>query len=163
MKNIIIAIRFLLILLFVYAAVSKLIDLKGFTSDLNNQPFPDSWTPVLSWMIPLIEIAVATCLFFESIVTAALLGSCILMVGFTIYTLLVLLHMFRYVPCSCGGLISKLSWKAHLILNIFYLLISVAGFLIKKNDQHNDIKNFHAWNRGSRKPVKKSRYKPNKL
>lgn len=144
---------FLLILLFVYAGISKFIDYKDFISDLNNQPFPNSWTLILSWLLPSSEIIIAISLFFNSTLTKGLLASILLMGAFTIYTALVLLRVFPYVPCSCGGVIDKLSWEEHFIFNLFFLFISIAALVMRKNITCNVLKYFMHENRSSRKPV----------
>ena len=144
---------FLLVLLFIYAAFSKLIDFKSFQSDMNNQPFPDSWTPFLTWSIPAIEIAIAGCLLFQTTTLTGLYASLFVMIVFTIYILLVLLHVFPYVPCSCGGVINKLTWPQHLIFNVFFVSIAAAGIVIEKN-KYKYFKNlFMHENRTNRKPV----------
>lgn len=114
----------LLVILFLYTAVSKFVDFKGFTYDLNNQPFPNSLTPMLRWLVPLTEIAIVIGLIFEKTRLLGLYASLILMSLFTIYTALVLFHVFEYVPCSCGGIIKHLSWPQHLIFNLFFVVIT---------------------------------------
>lgn len=114
----------LLVILFLYTGISKFVDFKGFTYDLNNQAFPNSLTPFLRWMVPLTEIAIVSTLLFEKSKLAGLYASLILMTAFTVYTGLVLLHVFEYVPCSCGGVIKHLTWPQHLIFNIFFVVIS---------------------------------------
>ncbi|RLJ75147.1 MauE/DoxX family redox-associated membrane protein [Pedobacter alluvionis] len=113
----------LLVILFLYTGISKLVDFKGFTSDLNNQPFPNSLTPVLSWALPIAEIAIVVALSFERNRLIGLYAALLLMSLFTMYNALVLLHVFDYVPCSCGGVISKLTWPQHLVFNIFFVII----------------------------------------
>jgi hypothetical protein len=54
-----------------------------------------------------------------------LLASFGLMTVFTIYIAYMLLTS-SHLPCSCGGVISKLSWKEHLWLNV--LLSVLAAF-----------------------------------
>lgn len=117
----------LLVILFLYTGVSKFVDFKGFTYDLNNQPFPNSFTPILKWVLPLSEIVIAGALLFEKTRLIGLYASLVLMSLFTIYTALVLLHVFEYVPCSCGGVIKYLSWPQHLIFNIFFVVITYAA------------------------------------
>lgn len=117
----------LLIALFSYAAVSKFIDFERFINDINNQPFPNWTTPLLVWFIPLSEIVIALCLMVSISRLAGLYMAAILMSLFTIYTALVLLRIFDYVPCSCGGVIRKLSWQQHLFLNLFFVIISIAA------------------------------------
>jgi putative oxidoreductase len=119
----------LLVFLFVYAAVSKLANWSTFVSDMNNQPFPAFLKPVLVWAVPLTELAIAGLLLFDTTRVIGLYASLLLMVVFTLYTAVVLLHFFAYVPCSCGGIIKNLSWGQHLVFNGFFVLIAITGIL----------------------------------
>jgi hypothetical protein len=121
----------LLILLFLYASISKFLDFKTFIGQMNNQPLPNSWTPFLVWTIPLLEITISISLLFEYTRLLGLYASLILMIIFTVYTGIILLHFFPYIPCSCGGVIRNLSWTQHLFLNLFYILISVLGVILQ--------------------------------
>jgi len=122
----------LLILLFLYASLSKFLDFRTFTGDLNNQPFPDSWTPFLIWFIPCTEIAISIALIFERTRLLGFYASTAMMGLFTIYTITILLHFFAYVPCSCGGVIKHLTWPQHLVLNLIFLGFAVTGVLIQR-------------------------------
>jgi putative oxidoreductase len=125
----------LLVILFLYTGLNKFMDFKGFTYDLNNQPFPNSLTPFLKWAIPLSEIAIVGSLLFEKTRMIGLYASLILMSVFTLYTALVLLHVFEYVPCSCGGVIKYLTWPQHLLFNLFFVIITIIAInntIVKK-------------------------------
>src|SRR6201999_871631 len=52
----------LLILLFVYASLSKFLDFHTFYHEMDNQPLPNSWTPFLVWFIPCMEVAISVSL-----------------------------------------------------------------------------------------------------
>lgn len=121
----------LLIMLFLYASISKFLDFKRFIGEMNNQPFPNAFTPFLVWAIPCLEIAIAIGLIFERTRLAGLYASLVLMALFTIYTGSVLLHFFHYVPCSCGGVIRKLTWGQHLVFNLFFVALSVTGIIFQ--------------------------------
>jgi putative oxidoreductase len=121
----------LLIMLFLYASISKFLDFRRFIGEMNNQPFPNSLTPFLVWAVPIFEIAIAATLIFERTRLVGLVGSLILMTLFTIYTGSVLLHFFRYVPCSCGGVIRRLTWGQHLVFNLFFVALSATGLLFQ--------------------------------
>lgn len=56
------------------------------------------------------------------------------------------------LPCSCGGIIQRLSWKGHLAFNTLFTILAYSGFIVSKQS-----KNFIAINRESRKPVETSR------
>lgn len=129
----------LLILLFLYASISKFLDFKTFTDQMNNQPLPNSWTPFLVWAIPLLEVGISVTLIFEYSRLLGLYASLALMVLFTLYTAIVLLHFFRYVPCSCGGVIRKLTWPQHLILNLTYVVLSLLGIILQRRKYFKPI------------------------
>lgn len=129
----------LLILLFLYASVSKFLDFKRFIDEMNNQPLPNSWTPFLVWGIPFLEIAISAALIFEYTRLLALYASLVLMTLFTIYATLILVHFFPYVPCSCGGVIRKLTWPQHLALNLIYAALSVLGLILQRRKYFKPI------------------------
>ena len=139
-KIIIEIISSLLILLFLYASVSKWLAFKLFIGEMNNQPFPNWLTPFLVWSIPFIEVIIAIGLIFEKTRILALYASLFLMLAFTIYTVVILLHAFKYIPCSCGGVIRKLTWPQHLFFNLFFVGISLLGIFLKKREPVHAIK-----------------------
>jgi putative oxidoreductase len=134
-KIIIEIISSLLILLFLYASLSKWLAFKTFIGDMNNQPFPNWMTPFLVWFIPIIEVLIVVGLIFEKTRVQSLYASLFLMLAFTIYTVAILLHSFKYIPCSCGGVIRKLTWPQHLFFNLFFVGISLLGIILKKREQ----------------------------
>jgi hypothetical protein len=119
----------LLVFLFVYAAVSKLADFTGFRADMKNQPLPRFAKPILVWAVPASELIITGLLIFDATRLAGLYASLVLMGAFTFYTAVVLMHFFEYIPCSCGGIIKNLSWGQHLVLNLFFVLISIIGIV----------------------------------
>ena len=138
-KIIIEIISSLLILLFLYASISKWLAFKLFIGDMNNQPFPNWLTPWLVWTIPPFEVLIVAGLIFEKTRVVALYGSLFLMLAFTIYSAAVLLHAFKYIPCSCGGVIKHLTWSQHLVFNIFFTGISLVGIILKKHDTNSTV------------------------
>lgn len=117
----------LLIFLFLYTGLSKLTEFTLFTHDLYNQPFARPVIPYLRWTIPAIEITTAIFLSIKRTRLIGLLLSLAVMLLFTIYTSLVLLHFFEWVPCSCGGVLRFLSWPQHLIFNLIFTFIAIIG------------------------------------
>jgi len=122
----------LLMLLFLYASSSKFLAFHRFIGEMNNQPLPNSWTPFLVWAIPLTEIGISLALLMERTRLVGFWASMVLMTLFTIYTSIILLHFFSYVPCSCGGVIEKLTWKQHLIFNLFFVGIAITGIVLQR-------------------------------
>jgi Na+/proline symporter len=87
-------------------------------------------------------VLIALTLMFERTRKAGFYASLILMSVFSIYNAAVLLHFFDYVPCSCGGLSKKLSWPQQLIINLFFVAISIAGVWLqgKRSDKDRSSK-----------------------
>jgi len=129
----------LLIMLFLYASVSKFLDFDRFIGETNNQPLPNSWTPFIVWTVPSLEIAISIALIFERTRLAGFIASTFLMTLFTIYAAFILLHFFEYVPCSCGGIIRKLTWSQHLVFNIFFTVLSVMGITFQRRSFFKSI------------------------
>lgn len=113
----------LLILLFAYAAVSKLADLHAFRGQLHNQPIPKTIADVLLIAIPLTEIAAIALLSVNRTVQKGLILSFVLLSVFTLYIGLALTHFWSRMPCSCGGVLSQMGWGTHFIFNLFFLIL----------------------------------------
>jgi putative oxidoreductase len=121
-----------IILLFLYAALSKLFLYNIYVYDLHRSPFIGKYASYLSLSIPTVEIVLSVMLFFERTRLMALWGSFILMILFTGYVALIL-GSGVHLPCTCGGLIRNLSWRQHLAFNIFYTGLAGIGIWIQKN------------------------------
>jgi hypothetical protein len=85
------------------------------------------------------EVAISVSLVFERTRLLGFYGSLVVMGLFTIYTGIVLAHFFPYVPCSCGGVIKRLTWTQHLILNLSFVALSIVGILIQRRKRFNKI------------------------
>jgi putative oxidoreductase len=126
----------LLILLFCYAAGSKLMDFEDFRGQLYNQTFPHGMAGVLLYALPVTEIATVILLLFRRTSLAGLQLSLLLLLLFTGYIALVLLHFWDRVPCSCGGILSHMSWTAHLVFNCIFILITLAGIAFHLREEN---------------------------
>lgn len=128
----------LLILLFIYASFSKVVNIPEFRDEMLNQPFPKWMSRMFVWFVPGIEILISLALAFKRSRIWGLWGSAVLMGAFTIYTAIVLMNVFGRIPCSCGGVIKKLTWTQHLFFNIFFLLVAVLGIWLSKRKAKTD-------------------------
>ena len=117
--------RAVLVLLFCYAALSKLLDFPDFHRQMLNQAFAPWFNRLLVYLVPSTELTAVILLYFKKTITAGLWLSFCLMAGFTSYISLVLLHFWPRVPCSCGGILGHLSWEPHLVFNTIFLLITI--------------------------------------
>lgn len=125
----------LLVCLFVYAAASKLLAYNDFRAALYNQPIPHWSAELLSWLLPIVELVAAGLLMSPGTKLLGLYASGLLMFVFTGYVALVLAGGFGRIPCTCGGLLKNMGWKTHLIFNIFFLFLAVAGIVLVKKKQ----------------------------
>jgi hypothetical protein len=110
-------VRLLIIGLFIYTACSKLIGYYRFWEQLHNVPFLKPFAGCLSIVIPAAEIIIALLLLYPKTSITGWWFAASLMSLFTIYIAVMMLLSPR-LPCSCGGIISALSWKQHLLVNI---------------------------------------------
>lgn len=131
-RNLIIeVISSLLILLFVYTAVSKLLDYSSFKHVLHKSPLIGSKAAVVALALPIIEGLVSLLLFFPRTRLWGLYGSVALMSVFTLY-LAYMINFTPKLPCSCGGVLKQMTWNQHLIFNIFFLVLSVSGLVLER-------------------------------
>ena len=122
----------LLILLFMYTAINKLIDIDNFNNTLMGSPYLRSNAAVLSLAIPITEILISILLFIPGSRSVGLLYSSVLMCIFSLYVGFMILFSNGSLPCSCGGIIQQMSWNQHLIFNILFTLLSLVAWRIKK-------------------------------
>ena len=115
----------LLVLLFMYTGCSKLFSLSTFTDNMSNQPIPHWLSRPMTVVLPCAEILTAVSLLLEKSHRAGLYSAASLLTIFTVYVAAILLHFFRYVPCSCGGIFKGLSWPVHLCLNLLLLTLTL--------------------------------------
>ena len=119
----------LLMILWVYASLSKLLEYNIFKFQLGQSPYLTKWNGELALVLPLGELMVALLLLSNRWRLLGLYLSFFLMLLFTGY-IYSMLHFSHYVPCSCGGILSKMSWEFHLIFNIVFTLLALFGILI---------------------------------
>lgn len=127
-NNIVMAVSYLFILLFVYAAVSKLLDFETFKAQLDQFSVLNTFAVWVSWTLIILEMITAVLLCFEITRLSGLYISFVLMIMFTLYIVFIL-NFAPYVPCSCGGVLGSLGWKEHLIFNVFFIGIALIGIL----------------------------------
>ncbi|MFH6991864.1 MauE/DoxX family redox-associated membrane protein [Flavobacterium sp. FlaQc-48] len=136
----------LYILLFVYAAVSKLLDFENFKIQMGQSPILSSFAGWMVIFIPLLEFGIAILLIFRGLKFWGLLLSFLLMFLFSLY-IYIMLNYSSYIPCSCGGILEKMTWKQHLAFNIFFTVLALIAFILhpygsKTNNRYMQIITF---------------------
>lgn len=129
-KNIIInTVCILYTSLFVYAAVSKLLDFENFRVQLGQSPLLSAFAGFIVWIVPLAELFIALLVMSKKWRLMGLFASFSLMIMFTAY-IYIILNYSSFIPCSCGGILEKMGWREHLIFNSVFIILAAAGILI---------------------------------
>jgi putative oxidoreductase len=116
----------LFILLFVYTAITKLVERESFNTILRQSPLIGTASNTLSFLLPTIELITALLLFIPSVRMWGFASSFFLMVIFTFYITYMILFTPN-LPCSCGGVLAYMTWKEHLVFNIFFTALAAIG------------------------------------
>jgi putative oxidoreductase len=128
-------ITYLLILLFLYTALTKVLDWHHYVRKMNNQVFPKMITPTITFLIPLVEFIAVGLLVSSKTRIKGLWLAFVLMASFTVYVALVTLKVFPRVPCSCAGVFEVMSWIEHLIFNLIFTAMAFYAILIKNKEK----------------------------
>lgn len=125
---------YLYILLFVYTAISKLLDFENFRVQLAQSPLLSAYAGLIAPAVIGLELLIVLFLSFKTFRLTGLYASLFLMVAFTVYIYLIL-NYSDFVPCSCGGIIEKLSWREHLVFNIAFALLALLAIVITEKEK----------------------------
>lgn len=126
----------ILIAVFGYTGVAKT---WGYESSLDaflNQPFPNEWGKYLSIAVPATELITVFFLLFRITRMAGLVLGLVLMTAFTTYTGLVWIGAFDRIPCSCGGIFSRMGWEAHTAVNAAITILIGLTLWVRSEDIH---------------------------
>tara|TARA_R110002050_G_scaffold279773_2_gene426534 strand:+ start:1015 stop:1464 length:450 start_codon:yes stop_codon:yes gene_type:complete len=116
----------LYIVLFVYAATSKLLDYEQFKIQLGQSPIITAYADIVAWGIPLIEFIIVGLFLFPRFMLFAFYSSYTLMILFTSY-IIITLNFSDYIPCSCGGVLEDLGWSEHIIFNLVFITMAIVS------------------------------------
>lgn len=121
---------FLLAVLFSYAAANKLVDYQKFEVQIGLSPLLTGFRGVIPWIVISIEFVVSILLMIPRFRLYALFGAFCLMTIFTAY-IVAILEYSSFVPCSCGGVLERLSWRDHLVFNIAFGVLGLVGIILQ--------------------------------
>jgi len=130
-------IRALMVLLFVYTGISKLIAAESFLLQINAAPYLADYAQWLYRLIPISELIIATTILFKSTRLAGYYAFTFLMICFTIYICVMLLSG-NPLPCSCGGVIRLMSWREHLAFNCCFIGLSIVAIYLQKAKSYSN-------------------------
>lgn len=126
----------LIILLFTYTAISKLIEQDKFVFQMGLSPFLPlrTFAPVLGWLLPLVELMIVWMLLLAGWRRLGLKLTLILLLVFELYIGVMLLTGVQ-LPCTCGGVLSIMGWRAHLAFNAFFMLLAFTALAYRPPEQ----------------------------
>lgn len=133
-------IQYFFVLLFVYAAISKLITFEAFQVQLTQSPLLSAYANIIAYLVIIVELVIALLLSLKQTKTLGLYLSYGLMVAFTIYIYLIL-NYSDFIPCSCGGILEKMGWTEHLWFNIIVCILGLLAIYFQENDKENNKTN----------------------
>ena len=126
-----------LISVLLYVSLSKLLNYDLFVHQLHTHPYLKAYAGIIAWAVPASECMLAVCLILPATRIYGFYGALGLFTLFTAYLALMLLTEDD-LPCSCGGVISSLSWQQHLVFNGLLIAISLAGSLMEQKTKHEE-------------------------
>jgi uncharacterized membrane protein YphA (DoxX/SURF4 family) len=133
---------FLYAILFFYTGISKLMDYSVFKEQLAESPILTPVAPLIAGILPWIEFFIVVMLIIPRWRLKGLYAALSMMTAFTIY-IIILVSFSDKLPCSCGGIISELSWPQHIILNGAFILLAVWSLALQKKIKKQNKTN---WN-----------------
>jgi hypothetical protein len=119
----------LFILLFVYAALTKVTDYQKFRIELGKSPLLTNYARIIAIAIPGIELLISMLISIRRFQYYVLYFAFSLMAVFSAY-IVAILKFSPYIPCSCGGILQNMTWNQHLIFNMGFLLLGAVAILL---------------------------------
>ena len=116
----------LLVLLFAYTAISKYMALPVFRHALRESPLIHNGAGIIAWLLPAAELLIVLLLIIPKYRMPGLKASLAALLLFTAY-LFYMIVFASHLPCNCGGVISTLTWKQHILFNLFFIGINIMG------------------------------------
>lgn len=130
-----VCIKFICMFLFLYTACSKLVDHDRFLQGLSRVHIINGHADFVSWFVPAAEIITFIFLLFPKTAKIGLYSFIMLMSLFTIYIICAFIWE-KQLPCHCGGIIEKLSWKQHLWFNLAFILLAIIAIRLIDHKQY---------------------------
>lgn len=121
---------YLFVLLFLYAATSKLMDYDNFYLQISKSPIITDFAGILVWLVPGLEILISILLLINRTVMLGLYAAFTLMLLFTFY-IYAILNYSDHIPCSCGGVLQRMTWDQHLVFNIVFVVLGFVGIILQ--------------------------------
>jgi hypothetical protein len=123
----------LLVLLWSYTALQKLVGFHRFVVTLRSTSIP--LLPYSAGALLVLELGIVILLLFSRTQRWGALLSTVLLLCFSVY-IGCMLAFQSHLPCSCGGVLENMSWPQHLVFNLFFLVLSILVLLYGRPVKH---------------------------
>jgi len=128
----------LFIFLFTYTGITKSHKFELFSYVLSKSSLIGGNAKLVAWSILISESAAILLLIISPLRYYGFMTCAALMALFTGYILSMLMTQST-LPCSCGGILNKLSWKDHLYLNFILTVLAVVGLFLEKKKHSKNL------------------------
>lgn len=128
-------IRYAFVLLFTYAAVSKILDFENFQVQLGQSPLLNEHPEVMAYCIIIALLITVLLLCFGKAKKAGLYSTLIFASLSMLYIGIVLINKYN-LPCTCIAFFEKLSWKSNLWFCAGIDLVAFISLCITKNSEY---------------------------
>lgn len=125
-----------LVFVFLYTGLSKYLSMGQFRVALAKSPMLADYREIVSLILPGVELVTVTLLVWSKTRLIGLYGSLVLLFMFTIY-LIYMVSFDSRLPCSCGGIISQLSWHQHIVFNVVLIVLNIVGIRLQRGKRFN--------------------------
>lgn len=135
--------RYLLICLFLYAAITKGMEFQKFQVQLSSSPLvPVILVKTTAILVISMELIIVGFLSVSALYLSGLLLSYSLMLFFSLYVFY-LLNVPEFIPCACGGILGKMGHETHLFFNLAITFLSIISIyiFITRTKKHSIDKN----------------------
>jgi uncharacterized membrane protein YphA (DoxX/SURF4 family) len=120
----------LYIILFLYSGISKIMEYSIFKEQIATSPFFAPFSKLIAVSVPALEFISVALLIIPAWRLKGLYTSLALMTIFTLYIIGIMMLNDK-LPCSCGGVISELSWTQHIIFNCIFIALATIGAIFQ--------------------------------
>jgi len=127
------------IILFLYTGISKIMEYSEFKEQLSDSPILGFAATPIALLLPWTEFAIVLMLIVPRWRLKGLYATLTLMILFTAY-IIGLFSINKELPCSCGGIITLLSWKQHLVFNGVFILLNALAIRNQRQEKKEQLK-----------------------
>jgi putative oxidoreductase len=128
----------LFIILFFYTALNKSYNIGSTVEALKRTKVFTGMESYIAWSVVAVEYLAAILLIIPKFRKLGLYASLILMAAFSLYVGIMMMFLAN-LPCSCGGVISKMTWKQHLIFNLFFTFLAFLAIKMINSKNNNRL------------------------